>query len=186
MWWLRFLSEAPMKTISSIPADRKVMTIHTDAAGDRRLAWVASCGPCLECSTVILPTSLRKWVCYRKTQIATWDLVAARCALWHFLKTSMLQFLDSLQINLFVDSTVALGTLMRGCSRQKDWNGLVTDLWFQVARSGTLLLAWRVPSSQNIADIPTRPSARAHDLKTMWEAGFREVEWHWPQVAPWL
>ena len=169
-----------------MPTDRVVLTIHTDAAGDGRLAWVASCGARLEWASAMVPKSLRKWVCYRKTQIATWELVAALCALWQFVGPGRPGAAQCYQINLFIDSTVALGTLLRGCSRQHDWNSLVADLWFQVAKTATLLLAWRVPSAQNIADIPTRPTARNKDLDRMKEIGFKEVEWHWPAAAPWF
>ena len=81
---------------------------------------------------------------------------------------------------------MALGTLLRGSSRQKGWNALVADLWFNVAHTGTLLLAWRVPSKQNLADIPTRPSARSKDMSRLMQLGFQEVPWQWPEEAPWL
>ena len=68
---------------------------------------------------------------HREVQIATWELVAAVCALWHFLDGHSIE--DGTEIQLFVDSTVALGTLVRGSSRQPDWNSLVAELWFQTA-----------------------------------------------------
>ena len=104
-----------------------------------------------------------------------------------------LVFLDSswrigdgrLQINLFIDSNVALGTLLRGTSRQPDLNDLVTDIWFQTASRAALLLAWRVPSKLDIADVPTRPAERASELQGLIDEGFEEVGWLWPESAPW-
>ena len=185
-WWLRFLQNVPVRLLPILPVPRDVLTLYTDASGDGHLAWVASCGDLMEWSSIVVPARLQRWVRHRKTQIATWELIAALCALWRFLQHSRLCVGQGVQINLFVDSNVALGTLLRGSSRQQDWNDLVQDLWFQVARTGTLLFAWRVPSKQNIADIPTRPAARRQELQRLRACGFEEVPWQWPEAAPWL
>ena len=145
-----------------------------------------ACGSVKQWASALVPARLWAWVHYRKTQVATWELVAALCALWNVLRCSNMWHGHALQVNMFIDSTVALGTLLRGSSRQSDWNVLISDLWFQIARTGTLLLAWRVPSRQNIADIPTRPAARQQDLKRLVDLGFAEVTWIWPESAPWM
>ena len=89
------------------------------------------------------------------------------------------------QVHLFIDSTVALGTLLRGASRQADWNALVGDLWLSVATAGWELYAWRVPSRQNPADAPTRPVAKSCELQSLQALGFSETEWAWPPLPSW-
>ena len=79
----------------------------------------------------------------------------------------------------------ALGVLRKGCSRQEDYNALVTEIWLMAAREACLLTFWWVPSAQNIADAPTRPVQKAAQLAAMRAAGFREVPWAWPEEAPW-
>ena len=91
-----------------------------------------------------------------------------------------------MQINLFIDSNVALGTLLRGTSRQSDWNDLVAGIWFEAAAQAALLLAWRVPSKLNLADAPTRPEKCASELRALINRGFVETEWWWPPHSPWL
>jgi hypothetical protein len=85
------------------------------------------------------------------------------------------------QVHLFIDSSTALGTLLRGSSNQKDWNQLVTQFWFSVATSGILLGTWRVPSAQNLADAPTRRGAKTKEMQFLIDAGFNEVRWKWPK-----
>eukprot|EP00959_Pyramimonas_sp_CCMP1952_P387747 8126155-Pyramimonas_sp.AAC.1 len=59
---------------------------------------------------------------------------------------------------LFIDSNVALHTLVRGASRQDDYNAAVADFWFQIATAAIILHAARAPSKLNLADGPTRQS----------------------------
>ena len=82
---------------------------------------------------------------------------------------------------MFIDSIAALGSLLRGSSRQEDWNTLVTELWFRTATEGILLGAWWVPSKLNVADAPTRSASKAKDMETLIKAGFQEVAWEWPR-----
>ena len=184
-WWLRFLAAIPERRIPATPLPTLVITLFADATGGGRLAWVAAYGDTKLFAKSDVPLTLRRWVHYRKQQISTWELVAALCALWSFLGSSSRVGSSRLQINLFIDSNVALGTLLRGTSRQTDLNELVTDIWFQAASRATLLLAWRVPSKLNVADAPTRPGERASELRSLIDAGFRETEWLWPERAPW-
>ena len=51
------------------------------------------------------------------------------------------QVTSHFQIHLFLDSNVALGTLLRGTSRQSYWNDLDTGIWFEAAAQAALLLA---------------------------------------------
>ena len=69
----------------------------------------------------------------RRQQIATWELVATLCAVWYFLRSPARLSASHLQIHLFIDSNVALGTLLRGTSRQSSCNDLDTGIWFEVA-----------------------------------------------------
>ena len=89
------------------------------------------------------------------------------------------------KVHLFIDSAVALGTLLRGSSRQVDWNVLVAEIWFRAASLGLALMAWRVPSAQNLADAPTRPVAKAKALRALEDNGFRRVGWPRGWRGPW-
>ena len=76
------------------------------------MAWVAQIeGQIRKWVASSVPTSLRKWVCHRRNQIATWELVAAGCAFWAVLED--LVDLQAMELYLFVDSSSALGCLMR-------------------------------------------------------------------------
>ena len=50
-------------------------------------------------------------------QVATWELVAALAGI-----RQLLDGRTALEAVVFVDSKVALGTLLRGASRRKEWN----------------------------------------------------------------
>ena len=69
----------------------------------------------------------------RRQQIATWKLVASLCAVWFLLRSPARLSASHLQIHLFIDSDVALGTLLRGTSRQSYCNELDTGFWFEIA-----------------------------------------------------
>ena len=80
--------------------------------------------------------------------LGAWQL----CARMIFLGITCQRSARQLQINLITDSDVAWDTLLRGATRQSDWNGLITGIWFRAAAQAALLLAWRVPSKLNLAD----------------------------------
>jgi hypothetical protein len=162
---------------------RRRMLLYSDATGYGKLAWVADIGGERIYARSSVPRWLQRWVRPRKVQVATWELVAALCALWQLfskLQSSGPQW----EIQLFIDSSVALGTLLRGSSGQHDWNALVMEIWFQISTLGVILGAWRVPSKQNLADSPTRIGKKDALLQNLINDGFREVEWQWPTA--WL
>ena len=185
-WWLCFLESVPVRRIPSSPVPSIVLTLYADATGDGTLAWIAQGLSKRVFSRELVPFPLRQWVQRRRQQIATWELVAALCAVWYFLRSPARLSACHLQINLFIDSNVALGTLLRGTSRQSDWNDLVAGIWFEAAAQAALLLAWRVPSKLNLADAPTRPETCASELRALLDRGFVETEWWWPPHSPWL
>ena len=181
-----FLGECTCSSDPSSPVPSVVLTLYADATGHGTLAWVAEGLSKRVFSRGFVPGPLRRWVHQRRQQIATWELVAALRAVWYFLKSPARLSACHLQINLFIDSDVALGTLLRGTSRQSDWNDLVTGIWFEAAAQAVLLLAWRVPSKLNLADAPTRPEKCASELRALINRGFVETEWWWPPHSPWL
>jgi len=179
-WWLLYLSSLPVRIVPMVPdAHRLSVILYTDATGDGCVAWVMQFGTERMYSNTWIPGWLHKWVHYRKSQIATWELIAALTALFHVFHRIQ-KSKTQIEINLFVDSTVALGTIIRGSSRQSDYNTLVMQLWFRCASTATVLGAWRVPSDQNLADIPTRVAKRRADLLHMENCGFKKVSWEWP------
>ena len=184
----------------------------------RGLAWVIIGPGCKQYAAAAVPSPIKRWARRRKTQagtprrlrgfghavrrawqVATWELVAAVCALHHLLSP-----LRDAEIVMFVDSKAqpravrrdmcalprqprqaALGVLLRGTSRQPDYNALVADIWFAAAAARCLLSAWYVPSALNVADAPTRPATKAAEIAAMDREGFTEVAWPWPRAAPW-
>ena len=186
-WWLRFLENVPVRQIPSSPVPPVVLTLYTDATGDGTLAWVAEGLSKRVFSRGFVPGPLRLWVHQRRQQIATWELVAALCAVWYFLKSPARLSACHLQINLFIDSDVGLGHTVAWyvpVSR----TGTVLSLAFgsRWQLKAVLLLAWRVPSKLNLADAPTRPEKCASELRALINRGFVETEWWWPPHSPWL
>ena len=73
------------------------------------------------------PNWPRKQVRFRHAQVATWELVAALSTLWSLLSL-VLRASAWTEVHLFVDSSVVLGTLLHGSSRQTDWNASVAEI----------------------------------------------------------
>ena len=162
-------------------SERLRCVVYSDATGHGNVAW-AICLPAQRVfSAAEVPKSVWRWARFRRNQVATWELLAAICAL-HWLLS---QGFGELEVLLFVDNNTALGTLIRGSSRQADWNDLIGDLWLRVARAGVLLYSFYVPSHLNLADAPTRPRQKAAALEAMQAAGFAQVPWASPPDAPW-
>ena len=183
-WWRQFLESDPQRTVPMVPPKRGRSIIYSDATGAGKVAWVAQIGDSVrKWAASAVPSSLRKWACHRKTQIATWELVAAICAFWSLVDD--ISELGATEVHLFVDSSSALGCLMRGSARRPDWNALVQHLWFETAHRGILLLGWWVPSALNLADAPTRQDMKAEEMDVLRQAGFSECAWAWPVKAPW-
>ena len=180
-WWLRFLQEPPSRSVPVMRRQKKRCILYTDATGQGRMAWVIQT-PCLKAwAAADVPAKARQWVLHRKNQIGTWELMAALCALKFLLSYLPGEF----EILAFVDNTSALGALLRGCSRQFDWNELIGELWFAVAQRGHYLHLWHVPSHLNLADAPTRPEAKSEQLRKLAADGFQEMPWSFPADAPW-
>ena len=109
--------------------------------------------------------------------------MAAVCALWYFFESAA--GTSGLDIVLLIDSSVALGTLLRGCSRQRDWNDIVSGIWFAAADQGHILNIFRAPSHLNVADWPTREERKAKEMQQLTASGFNRVVWTWPSVDFW-
>ena len=115
------------------------------------------------------------------------SLLQALCAVWYFLRSPARLSACHLQINLFIDSNVALGTLFAryvpSVGLERIWS---LAFGFEAAAQAALLLAWRVLSKLNLADAPTRPETCASELRALLDRGFVETEWWWPPHSPWL
>ena len=183
LWWQRFLNSQPSRAVPLSPSVKPRLVVYTDASGAGVLAWVAVLAGRKFFASVPVPGWLARWACPRQQQIHTWELVAAVCALWHFF--SLPEGVAGLDVVIFIDSTVALGTLLRGCSRQRDWNAMVAGMWFAAADRGHFLNAFRVSSHLNLADWPTRPEQKASELAQLVSRGFARLEWAWPAVDFW-
>ena len=131
-------------------------------------------------ASVHVPSWLRRWALPRRNQVATWELVAALCALWSAVD-ALAEEGPQWEVHLFVDNTVAKGTLLRGSSRQRDWNALVSEIWFRAAEAGVVLQVWFVPSAQNLADACTRQDKKRAEMAQLKAIGFVEQPWEWPR-----
>jgi hypothetical protein len=139
------------------------------------------CGGRKQFARTWAPRWLRDVVKPRRQQIGTWELLAAVCALWQLFD----KVRAPVEILLFADNTAAHGTIVRGSSRQEDWNHLVSEIWFQPASVGNCFSAWWVPSHLNIADAPSR--IPAPEIVTCLTAqGFQEIDFQWPCHLAWL
>ena len=132
-WWLCFLESIPVRRIPSSPVPSVVLTLYADATGHTTLVWVAEGLSKRVFSRGFVPRPLRRWMHRRRQQITTWELVATLCAVWYFLGSPARLSESHLQIHLCIDTNVALGTLLRGTSRQSYWNDLDTGIWFEPA-----------------------------------------------------
>ena len=104
-WWLCFLKSVPVRRIPSSPVPSVVLTLYADATGHGTLAWVAEGLSKREFSRGFVPRPLRRWVHRRRHQIATWELVAALCAVWYFLRLPARLSACHLQINCLLTRT---------------------------------------------------------------------------------
>jgi hypothetical protein len=182
-WWQRFLATNPRRSLPLEPSSKPRLVVYTDATGAGTLAWAAVLAGQKVFASARVPRWLNQWACFRRQQIATWELVAAVCALWYFFESAANA--GGLDIVLFIDSTVALGTLLRGCSRQRDWNDIVSGIWFAAADCAHILSVFRVPSHLNVADWPTREELKASEMQRLAASGFSRLEWAWPSVDFW-
>ena len=180
-WWERFLKCTPKRAVPFNPQVLPKLVLYTDATGAGSLAWTLVIGERKEFARAWVPRWLRRWAKPRKQQVGTWELVAAICCLWHVFNTEQ----APMEILIFIDSNPALGTLLRGASKQYDWNALVAEIWFVAARRGDVLCAFRVPSKQNLADAPSRSEVEPQKVQSLIQDGFSEVQWSWPELDLW-
>ena len=180
-WWDRFLASQPVRRVPLAPRLLDRLILYTDATGSGGLAWVAILGNLREFARAQVPPALRRWALPRKQQIGTWELLAAVCALWQLFD----KVRAPVEILLFVDNTAAHGTIVRGSSRQEDWNHLVSEIWFQPASAGNCFSAWWVPSHLNVADAPSRTPA-PESVTCLTAQGFQEIDFLWPCHLAWL
>ena len=180
-WWLRFLETKPRRVIPVRQPARQKCILYSDAAGSGRMAWVCHSSDFKSFATASVPNRALQWVHFRKNQIGTWELLAAVCALqWIVARAG-----QDVEVVCFVDNRTALGSILRGCSRQSDWNDLIGDLWLQAARHAILMHAWYVPSHLNLADGPTRPEQKPQAIPDLVARGYEQVAWQFPADAPW-
>ena len=175
------MQEPPSRIVPVQQPERRRCILYTDATGKGRMAWVIQAPGFKAWAAADVPAAAKRWALQRKNQIGTWELMAAICA----LKLVLARLQGDFEILAFVDNTSALGALLRGCSRQADWNELIGELWFSVARRGHYLHLWHVPSHLNLADAPTRPEAKAEQIRKLSEDGFQEMQWIFPEGVPW-
>ena len=71
LWWLRFLSSVPCRTVLCTQPSRLRCVVYSDATGGGNLAW-AICLPNQRLwSASVVPRAVWRWARHRKNQVAT-------------------------------------------------------------------------------------------------------------------
>ena len=98
-----------------------------------------------------IPRRWRRALIQRKTHIRLYELLAVTVALRTFANE-----LRGRIIIAFIDTTCALGMIIRSATRKYDANGILHHVWLGLAMLGVHAEWQRVPSKLNVADGPSR------------------------------
>ena len=166
-WWRRFLSEAHERVVPwTDPPGGPDTVVWTDAESTGHVGVV-----CLEVGSGYLsavesavPRKWRRRFVRRATQINAYETAAVLGALGSLGET-----LRGRRAVFFIDSTAAMGSILRGHHRRSDLNLLVGTIWRELGRLQIHAHFERVPSKSNIADGPSRGDRELlEDLDAEW------------------
>ena len=118
-----------------------------------------------------IPNSIRRRLRQRKTNIVAFELIAAILSIWVFVS----RVEPEVHLHHYIDSTPALGCIVRGLSRQQDLLSYTGMLWFEAAQTLASYYACHVRSECNLADAPSRGCAAL-----MKQLGGEELEVSFP------
>ena len=134
------------------PAVTRLALLYTDAESNGRIAAVLISDSRTWCWTAMVPSSIKRRLLYRATQIVAYELLAAIMGLLIFDPIVGL----NVRVLHFIDAQAALNIIVKGASRQSDLNALAGYLWLTLCKRQVKYWARHVPSSANLADGPSR------------------------------
>ena len=152
-WWEKYLLRNKSRTIRVSPTNVPTAVLYTDAEGrggtggvlilDKEVLWFRSDARAAAESVYKLSA--------RKTQIVPYEAIAVKQALSRFS-----HLLLGRRLLIFVDNQSVLGCLRKGRSRKLDVHHIITDILSVLGTCQIEAVPHWVPSSLNIADVPSR------------------------------
>ena len=121
-----------------------------------------------------VPTSVRKMLAPRRTQIVAFELLAALVGIVCLAP----KVASEADIIHYIDSKAALRCVIRGFSKKHDLSFIAGRIWFEAGVSMTHYRAEYVTSACNLADGPSRGK-----LHLMDKLQATRVEWEFPSFA---
>ena len=153
-----------------------VILLYTDADGSGRLGAVAEfpSGTKVFLRGVV-PGRVRRMLQKRRTQIVAFEILAAVVGILSLCP----ERLRGMKVVHFIDSVAALGSIIKGFSRQEDLALVVGRLWFEASELMLNYTAQFVPTHLNLADGPSRD-----DVALLTRMGARELhDWSFPHFG---
>ena len=151
-WWSAFLKNPVMRTHrhGHVPP---CVHIFTDARGSPpRLAAVMETDGSIIYTDLATPKKLIKALVPRRdAQIMAQEMMAAYLALNTFAS-----HLEEKCVHLWIDNSSGEGAFRRGAAKAADHNAIAHVVWQYAAKKGMELHIHRVPTKDNIADLPSR------------------------------
>ena len=154
LWWCTYLSRNQRVTIPLSPPKGGPIVLYTDAEGHGGTGAVLS----LRGEVLWFRSHVRSFfqsakvkLSSRATQIVPYEALAVLQAL-----STWRHRLVGRQVVLFTDSSSVLGCVQKGRSRAEDVHEIISLTLSMLEQSHLKLYSFWVPSSLNIADVPSR------------------------------
>ena len=174
MWFVALLQRGLWRITSlQQPIFTPTVLLYTDAEGSGRIGAVAEMpGGELLFLRGSIPSRVKRMLQPRRTQIVAFELLAALVGLTALAPSS----LRGMRVCHFIDSSAALGCVVRGFCKQIDLALVAGRLWFEAADMHLEYFAHFVDTKCNLADGPSR-----NDISVLSGLGAVEVSpWQFP------
>ena len=171
-WVRRFLDEAHERVVprtDPLGGPETVVWTEAESTGNVGVACSEVGSGYLSAVESAVPRKWRRRFDRRAIQINAYE-IAAVLGPWG----SLGETLRGRRVVFFIDSTAAMGSILRGHHRRSDLNLLVGTIWRELGRLQIHAHFERVPSKSNIADGPSRGDRKL--LKDL-EAEWLEASW---------
>lgn len=152
-WWLDILGSELRQRTPWFPSERRTVQLFVDASGaPAHLGAVILVDGELEYTDWRVPQKLLEiFTSRRNNQIQGLEMLAAALGLSTFSKHC-----ESRTTRLWSDNVSAEYSIKKGSARSFDHSTIAHCIWKQAAQLHTELWISRVPSKENIADLPSR------------------------------
>ena len=151
-WWRTFLKN-PIKRTHNHKHEPSCVHLFTDARGTPpRLAAVIEDNGSIFYTDIAAPKKLMKTLVPRRdAQIMALEMMAVYLGLKTFASR-----LEGKCVHVWIDNTSGEGAFKRGSARAADHNAIAHVVWQYAAEKCIALCVHRVPTKDNIADLPSR------------------------------